>query len=119
MTITASHVLFVAALLVSATVSEATEIPAAEAKNHIGEHATVCGKVASGRTATNAKGSPTFINLDAAFPNQIFTILIWGEDKANVGDLPTEGSRVCAMGEIRSYHGIPEIEVKSREQFTK
>ena len=97
MTIKASGVVGLTVLLFAA-VSQATEIPAAEAKSHIGEHASVCGKVSSERTATNAKGSPTFINLDAAYPNQIFTILIWGEDKPNIGELPPEGSHACATG---------------------
>jgi hypothetical protein len=102
-----------------ATLSSAAEISASEAKNHIGERATVCGKVASERTATNVRGAPTFINLDAPFPNQIFTILIWGEDRPNVGELPAEGSRACATGEIRNYRGKPEIEVKTKEQLSK
>ena len=66
----------------------AQTISAADAKNHVGEKATVCGKVASERTATNSRGEPTFINLDAAYPNQVFTILIWGDDRKNVGTLP-------------------------------
>ena len=107
--------LFCLALLPS--VSKAQEIAAADAKDHIGEKATVCGKVASERTATASKGQPTFINLDAPYPNQVFTILIWGEDRTKVGTLPSSGSRVCASGTIESYRGIPEIVVKSRSQL--
>jgi hypothetical protein len=39
-----------------------------EAKNYIGQQATVCGKVASGRHTT-ARGNPTFLDLDRAYPN--------------------------------------------------
>ena len=56
----------------------AEPLPAGDAKNHIGERATVCGKVASERTALGSRGQPNFINLDAPYPNQVFTILIWG-----------------------------------------
>jgi hypothetical protein len=58
-----------------------TSISAAEAKNHIGEQATVCGKIASEKTATSSRGEPTFINLDSAYPHQVLTILVWGDDR--------------------------------------
>jgi hypothetical protein len=96
----------------------AETLSAADAKNHVGEKATVCGKVASERTATSSRGEPTFINLDAAYPNQIFTILVWGDDRKNVGQLPPEGSRVCATGLVQDYHGVPEILVRSGGQLT-
>jgi hypothetical protein len=98
---------------------KAQTIPSTDAKNHIGEKATVCGKVASERTATSSRGEPTFINLDAAYPNQVFTILIWGDDRQNVGTLPPEGSRVCATGLVQDYHGVPEIVVRNSGQLSK
>jgi len=97
----------------------AQTIPATEAKNHVGEKATVCGKVASERTATSSRGEPTFINLDSPYPNQVFTILIWGDDRKNIGELPPEGSRVCATGLVQDYHGVPEIVVKSSGQLSQ
>jgi hypothetical protein len=93
-------------VMVASSVSQT--ISAADAKNHIGTKETVCGKVAGERTATSSKGQPTFINLDAPYPNQIFTILIWGEDKQNVGALPN-GGQLCATGTITQYHGGAEI----------
>jgi DNA/RNA endonuclease YhcR with UshA esterase domain len=94
-------------------------VPAADAKNHIGERATVCGLVASERTVTSSRGEPTFINLDAAYPNQVFTILVWGDDRQKVGALPTEGSRVCATGMIQGYRGVPEIVVRTSDQLSR
>jgi hypothetical protein len=91
-------------LVIAVGTATAQSITAADAKNHIGEQATVCGKVASEHTATSSRGEPTFINLDAAYPNQIFTILVWGDDRQKVGELPREGSRVCATGvQMRMY----------------
>jgi hypothetical protein len=49
---------------------------AAEAKDHFGESATVCGEVASTRYVASSKGQPTFLNLDKPYPNQIFTVVI-------------------------------------------
>jgi len=97
----------------------AETLSAADAKNHVGEKATVCGKVVSERTAASSRREPTFINLDASYPNQVFTILVWGDDRKNVGELPPEGSRVCASGLIQDYRGVPEIVVKSSGQFSR
>jgi hypothetical protein len=105
-------------LLLWTSIGQAQTLTAAQAKAHEGENATVCGKVASERTATSSRGEPTFINLDAAYPNQIFTILLWGEDRQKVGELPREGSRVCAKGLISDYRGVPEIVVKSSGQLS-
>ena len=97
----------------------AQTITAADAKSHIGEKATVCGKVAGERTATSSRGEPTFVNLDSTYPNQVFTILIWGDDRKNVGELPRVGAHACASGVIQDYRGVPEIVVKNGDQLTR
>jgi hypothetical protein len=97
----------------------AQTISATDAKNHIGEQTTVCGVVASEKTAASSRGEPTFINLDSAYPNQVFTILVWGDDRQNVGQLPRIGSHICASGLIKDYRGVPEIVVRSSGQFSR
>ena len=109
----------VAALLLTASFGQAQSLTTAQAKAHGGENATVCGTVASERTATSSRGEPTFMNLDSTYPNQVFTILVWGDDRKNVGDLPHRGSHVCAKGLITDYHGVPEIVVRSSGQLSK
>jgi hypothetical protein len=106
-------------LAVLASFAQAQSLTTAQAKAHEGETATVCGKVAGERTATSSRGEPTFINLDSAYPNQVFTVLVWGDDRKNVGVLPPVGSHVCAKGLIADYHGVPEIVVKSSGQLSK
>jgi hypothetical protein len=59
-------------------------ISATEAKSHVGERATVCGEVASTHYAARSRGNPTFINLDKPYPNEMFTVLIWGSDRPKV-----------------------------------
>jgi hypothetical protein len=54
----------------------------AEARNHVGETATVCGHVASAHYAERSKGQPTFINLDKPYPNSPFTVLIWAKKRS-------------------------------------
>lgn len=96
-----------------------TSIQAAEAKHHVGERATVCGKAASAHYATKTRGSPTFLNLDKPYPNQIFTVPIWGSDRSKFGD-PEQTFRnqhICATGKITDYKGIPEIIVSEPSQI--
>ena len=86
-------------------------ISAAEAKHHVGETTTVCGDVASAHYAPRSRGEPTFINLDQPYPNQIFTILIWGSDRQKFG-VPEEtyrDKRVCVTGRLGDFRGVPEI----------
>jgi len=59
------------------TAAQTNTISAAEAKDHVGEVRTVCGKVASTHFAAKGKGQPTFLNLDTPYPKAVFTILIW------------------------------------------
>ena len=85
-----------------------------EAKKYIGEQATVCERVASAHYAAKSRGAPTFLNLDEAYPKQIFTVVIWGSDRSKFGD-PEErytNKRVCVTGLIKRYGGGPEIEAK-------
>jgi len=106
--------------MVAQTALAANKLTADQAKNHIGENATVCGTVASIHYAAGSRGAPTFVNLEKRYPNEIFTILIWGEDLAKFSTKPStwDGKRVCATGTINSYRGTPEIVAKSQDQIT-
>ena len=99
--------------------AQTQKITAAEAKNHISDRVTVCGKVASTHYAKNSKGEPTFLNLDEPYPKEIFTILIWGSDRGKFGAPESEykGLRVCVTGKITTYRGVPEIVAGEREQI--
>lgn len=101
-------VALIAPLFASAQQSHLT---ANDAKNHVGENQTVCGKVVSTRYAISSKGQPTFLNLDEPYPKEIFTILIWGDNRSKFG-MPESDYRdknVCVTGKITSYRGTPEI----------
>jgi hypothetical protein len=86
----------------------AATITAADAKNHIGEQATVCGLVAGNRVASQSQGKPTFVDLDKPYPSQSLTVLVWERDKGNVGPLPGSG-QFCVTGPIIQYRGKAEI----------
>jgi hypothetical protein len=91
-----------------------------EAKAHIGEVQTVCGLVVSARFAAQSKGQPTFLNLDEPYPKEVFTILIWGEDRSKFGapESKYNNANVCVTGKIASYRGTPEIVATEPSQIT-
>lgn len=92
--------------------AQAPTLSAAEAKDHVGETATVCGAVASTRYAAQSRGRPTFLNLDAPYPNHVFTVVIWGEARSTFPQPPEavySGKRICVTGAIDTYRGVPQI----------
>jgi len=95
------------------------KLTAAEAKDHVGETATVCGEVVSTRYASSTKGQPTFLNLDKPYPNQVFTVLIWGSNRSKFGTPETDykGKRICVTGKITEYRGVPEIVADDPKQI--
>ena len=87
---------------------------AKEAWNHVGEEAVVCGKVAGVFYAKRSKGQPTFINLEKDYPNQLFTIIIWGKQRKQFKDLRSfKGRGLCFKGAIQSYNERPEMIIES------
>jgi hypothetical protein len=98
-------------LLAFSTAAQTNKITAAEAKDHVGEIRTVCGKVVSTHYASGSKGQPTFLNLDEPYPKEVFTILIWGNDRAKFGTPETKykDAKVCVTGKITSHREKPEI----------
>ena len=104
--------------LFSTSVSAQNKLTAAQAKEHFGQTATVCGEVVTTRYADSSKGQPTFLNLDKPYPNQIFTVVIWGENRTKFGK-PEEdykGKRICVSGKITAYAGKPEIVASDPKQ---
>jgi micrococcal nuclease len=104
----------------SHNVAAQKKLTAAEAKDHVGETATVCGLVASTKYASSTKGQPTFLNLDKAYPNQVFTVLIWGENRAKFGSPEREydGKHICVTGKISLFKGSAEIVASAPDQIS-
>jgi hypothetical protein len=87
------------------------KLTAAEAKVHFGDNATVCGEVVTTRYASSSKGQPTFLNIDKPYPNQIFTVVIWGSNRSKF-KTPEEdykSKKICVTGKITAHGGLPEI----------
>jgi hypothetical protein len=108
-------------LLFVALIVAQTSLAPAEAKAHVGEMATVCGKVVSARFAESSNRQPTFLNLDSPFPKHIFTVVIFGSDRAKFGEPEKDfiNQTICATGTIEDYRGIPQIVAKEPKQIVK
>ena len=107
-------------LLITRPVCAQKKLTAAEAKEHFGEAATVCGEAVSARYAASSKGHPTFLNLDKPYPKQIFTVVIWGENRGKFGrpEDDYQGKQICVSGKITAYAGLPEMVVSDPKQIT-
>lgn len=116
-----SYVAFVGAIVLCPVQSIASQscISAHDASAHIGEVTCVCGTVASTKFSASSRSQPTFINLDTPYPNQIFTAVIFGEDRQKFGSPETQysGKKVCVSGPIETYKGVAEIIVHDPAQI--
>jgi len=95
-------------------------ISGAEADVHVGEEGTVCDRVASSRYVPWARGEPTFLNFGRPYPNQVFTVVIWGNARGRFDEPPEErfqGLQICVTGTIKRYRGKPEIVVEWPRQI--
>jgi hypothetical protein len=68
-----------------------------EAASYVGTNATVCGVIAQ----------PTFLDFSKPYPNEPFSALILGNDRAKFGapEVSLLEKRVCVTGEIFLYEG--------------
>lgn len=92
----------------------------AEAGAHVGERAVVCGRVVEVTYLPEVRGAPTYLNFEAPYPDQPFTVLIWGRDRGAFPAPPERayrGSRLCVGGTIETYEGDPRIEVTAPAQL--
>ncbi len=95
-------------------------ITTSQAIQYVGTNQTVSGRVVSVRYAAGSKGKPTFLNLDKPYPEQIFTVVIWGSDRSKFPEPPEklyQGKKIRVTGLIKVYRGIPEITISSPEQI--
>jgi endonuclease G, mitochondrial len=101
-------------------VLEKGQVSATNAKHYEGKRCTVCGTVVSTRFNASGKNQSTYINLDYTFPNQVFTVVIKGEDRPNFSYLPEvflKNKVICVRGEVDNFGGTPQITVKNEKKI--
>ncbi|RYZ84534.1 MAG: hypothetical protein EOP04_17825 [Proteobacteria bacterium] len=99
-----------------------TEISLDALNRHIGDSVTVKGKISGVRYLESATNTPTFINVGGAFPNQLLTIVIWGDVRKNLGYAPEEkpynDGVAKVSGRVELYKGKPQIVLQDPKQLT-
>ncbi|HSC54249.1 MAG TPA: hypothetical protein VLC98_11525 [Phnomibacter sp.] len=78
------------------------KIPIEKVRDHIGDSITICNKVYGTKIITNPKGDTlTLINLGAAYPNQLLTVVIKPGNRKNFAYQPEEYLKAKNI----HYHG--------------
>lgn len=112
-------VIFILSLLTFLN-AQSNTITADNAYKYIGEVKTVCGTVESAFYSYRSNGKPTFLNIDKAYPNNEFMIVIWGGDRYKFNPVPEKEylkKNVCVTGKIQLYDGTAEIVVTNPSQI--
>lgn len=95
-------------------------IDAGEAEEYIGDMVTVCGVIADTHYAQTSRGRPTYLNFEEAFPNAVFTAVVWEDDRESFPYALDAllGLDICVYGKIGIYRGKPQMKLVRPEQIS-
>ena len=113
--------LFIVVILIVGSANAQKHISLDAVKMHIGDSVHVCAKVYGGRFVETGSGAPTYINLGAAYPEDLLTIVILGADRTKFNDRPEQswkGRQICVSGVITEFRGKPQMIVTKTEQVS-
>lgn len=112
---------FLLLIVLSTRLYAQNEIKLEELKDHIGDSVKVKGKIYGVRYLGTAKNTPTFINVGAAYPNQLLTVVIWGDVRKMLGYAPEEKKYAHGVavvtGKVELYRDKPQIVIKDPKQL--
>ena len=112
--------LFLFFLIIGLAVQSQVEVKLEDAAKHVGDSVKVCGKVAGIRFMENSKGQPTLINLGAAYPNQLLTVVIWADMRKQFDKAPEEllkDKEICVTGRVELFRDKPQIVIRNKDQL--
>ncbi len=92
----------------------------ADVSFYTGDTVTVSGRVFSAKYLEGSAASPTLLNLGAAFPDQLLTVVIEGKDRPNFMQQPEHfysGKEISVTGRVMLYKGKPQIVIQQKEQI--
>lgn len=102
--------------------AEPPRVAPADAKNHVGETVTICGKVVDtkiGKYGIPKHGKPVNLDLDQPEPNPIFFIATFGTEAGGPQEAITayKDKNVCVTGKISEASSRPYIMAADRTQI--
>ena len=106
-------------LLATIVCCQAETILPEEAKNHIGEDASVRGLIE--QVSFSQKGH-AFLNFGGRYPQHVFTGFVPAQSVGDVGEQflkSLAGNQIAVTGKIELYKGRPEIVISSSAQIIK
>jgi hypothetical protein len=108
--------------LVFGQTTKSQVLSAAEAKQHVGESATVCGKVVAARISkysVGRRGKPITFDLDETAPKRVFMFISWSPDPKTVEQTRDSytGKNVCVSGTITRTGATPHMVVSDSSQI--
>jgi DNA/RNA endonuclease YhcR with UshA esterase domain len=96
------------------------QISLADASKNIGDSVSVCGKVYTTRYFESSQDAPTLLNVGAAYPNQILTVVIYGEARKLFKEAPEvffKDKNICVTGKVSLYKDKPQIIIYRPDQL--
>ncbi len=96
------------------------KINSTQVNDFIGKEVCICGKVVGAKYTENGTNNPTYINLDKKYPNQLFTIMIFGDARRNFSYKPEQfllQKTICVKGKITTFRGSPQIIATKEKQI--
>ena len=91
-----------------------------QALGSVGKTVRVCGLVKNTLYDQNHARKVTILNLDRAYPNHVFTIVINEKDRpkfANPPEVYYRDKRVCVSGVVSKFDGRATMLVQNAEQL--
>jgi DNA/RNA endonuclease YhcR with UshA esterase domain len=91
----------------------AVKIDVKDAAAHVGENVEVTAKV----YGYKALDGLTLVNLGAAYPDQVMTVVLRGAAAGIAGEI--DGKVIRVTGKVEMYKGKPEIVVRDAKMIVK
>jgi hypothetical protein len=97
----------------------APNVPPADAKNHVGDTVTVCGKVVDTRINKYGipdRGKPVMFDIDQPEPDSVFYFVTFGSKAGGPDEAIAayKGKSVCVTGKVTLASGKPYIMAADR-----
>lgn len=108
-------------LLLSLAAAAQKEIKLEDVGQHVGDSVSLTGKVAGGRFFPQGEGAPTLLNIGAAYPHQLLTVVIRGTARKDFPGVPEKDlldKDIRVVGKVELYKGKPQIVVYQTGQLT-
>ncbi|HZW63904.1 MAG TPA: hypothetical protein VFF15_09705 [Flavobacteriaceae bacterium] len=105
-------------LLCTGAYAQECEVTIDNASAFVGKEVTVCGVVTEINSPEHISGSPTYFNMGGLYPNQIFTLVLWGKNKHKFvqGLDHYKGKHLTITGVVELFRGKPQMVLTFPEQ---